>query len=589
MGVAAIVSDLLPATAWEGAPVDRVRARGRLVARSGARAHGALIGCARPLESDICAAMAAAAGPAPQLLCPPAAGETALVAEWDSCSLDGTRVTDLAAWRRIVADDRLSDVLGAFAVAWFDDRGHLHLARDAMGERGLYYVETPNGLLFASALHPLLASGCVDRRLDHEALCLYLACAYIPGPRSLVCGVRKLQPAEHLVVSPTGALSRSEFWTLPAEDLAAPLDEAAWAALLRTELEQAVMRRLTPGTPVAATLSGGLDSSLVVALLAALHDAPVATYSISFGQRYVHELEYSSLVARHCGTRHHVIEVPPRAVMHHLDEAISLGCDPVGDPLTVPNAVLFRAAAAHSPSVFNGEGGDPCFGGPKNQPMLLSEWFGVGADGESVTREQAYLLSYAKCYRDLPGMLQPDVFDAVAGGQIEAVFAPWFSDARWPSYLNKLMAINIACKGVHHILAKVDQLGRPFGVAPQSPLFDRRIVELSLRIPPGLKRRGAVEKYVLKQAVADLLPPEIPARAKSGMRVPVEPWFRGPLRRRARRRLLDGLAPHGLFNREYLELLAAGELGGWRPRCGLKTWMLLSLESWLRHHDIRCS
>jgi asparagine synthase (glutamine-hydrolysing) len=144
------------------------------------------------------------------------------------------------------------------------------------------------------------------------------------------------------------------------------------------------------------------------------------------------------------------------------------------------------------------------------------------------------------------------------------------------------MAINITFKAPFHILHKVDSVSAPFGAVARSPLFDRTIVEMAMSIPSQLKLRGSSEKYLLKQAVRDLLPPAIIERAKSGMLVPVEAWFKGPLSSVARERLLDGLAGFGLFERTYLERLLDGRLGALRPRRGVKIWLLLTLESWLR-------
>ena len=143
-------------------------------------------------------------------------------------------------------------------------------------------------------------------------------------------------------------------------------------------------------------------------------------------------------------------------------------------------------------------------------------------------------------------------------------------------------SINIRFKGGHHILPKVDALSFAFGVFPRAPLFDREVVELSMAIPPRLKLHGSTEKYLLKRAVRDLLPAAILERPKSGMLVPVEGWFQGPLLPAAKERLLDGLKPYGLFRRQYLERLLAGRLGGLRPRHGAKIWLLLTLEVWLR-------
>jgi asparagine synthase (glutamine-hydrolysing) len=144
------------------------------------------------------------------------------------------------------------------------------------------------------------------------------------------------------------------------------------------------------------------------------------------------------------------------------------------------------------------------------------------------------------------------------------------------------MALNVEFKGAHHILTKVDHLSRPYGVRPRSPLFDRQIVELALRMPARVKLKGPVEKYILKRAVADLLPREIVERPKSGMRVPVEAWLEGRFGRFARERLLDGLAPYSLVRPRYLEDLVKPGIAAPPPRRGAKTWLLLSLEAWLR-------
>jgi asparagine synthase (glutamine-hydrolysing) len=253
--------------------------------------------------------------------------------------------------------------------------------------------------------------------------------------------------------------------------------------------------------------------------------------------------------------------------------------DPIGDPLTVPNAVLFREIALESGVALNGEGGDPCFGGPKNLPMLLAQLYGDGGRREPV--ERSYLRAHHKCYDDLQAMLEPRAAEALAAEPLEADVTPFLGDPRWPRFVTQLMALNVAYKGPHHLLQKVDCQSFPFGVLPRSPLFDRHVVELAFRIPARLKLRGSTEKYLLKRAVEDLLPAEIVERPKSGMLVPIEAWFRGPLRREARERLLDGLAGRGLIRRGWLEDLLAGRLGGLRPRYGARIWLLLALEAWL--------
>ncbi len=525
-----------------------------------------------------------------------ARGDTAsesLVVDFDCCWFEDRLLRARAEWEAIVHSRRLGDVEGAFAIAWLGGSGNVSIARDAVGERTLYYAIVSNGFVFASTIQAILDTNLVSRTLHLPAVAAYLSYAYLPGRETLVQGISELLPGE-IVTYDRGTLSHDRHWTLPAA-VNSTSDETALRQELRSRLQFAVSRRLPHDEPVGIFLSGGLDSSLVVALACSLQTqfnrsssrepGAVKTYSLSFGPGYANELEFSSAVAQHCGTEHRLVELSPASVLQHLDEVIGMLSDPIGDPLTVPNAILFRAASSEVSTILNGEGGDPCFGGPKNLPMLLAELYGDGTNGAAdpiALRSRSYLRAHLKCFDELPQMLGPDVLDALSAAPLEAPLADYFRDSTGQSYIARLQAMNISFKGAHHILPKVDALSRPFGILPRSPLFDRRIVELSLSIPAPLKLRGSVEKYLLKEAVRDLLPTRIVDRPKSGMLVPVEAWFQGPLRPAAQERLLDGLAQYNLVRREYLERLLNGRLNGLRPRHGAKIWLLLTLEAWIR-------
>lgn len=511
------------------------------------------------------ARFARALGPQRQLL---AAPERLFVGDWDACHLAGSTVgmNDL---ELVARQGRLAEVEGAFALAWLEDDG-LHLARDPVGERGAYWARVAGGVAFASTLRPLLDGGIVPRTLNAGALPAYLSFGYLPGRETLVESVFELLPGQHLVFCADGVRDE-RIWRFPSED-GQREDEEVYRRRLRARLEQAVSRRLPAAGPVAATLSGGIDSSVVAALASRLHGDPISTVSLSFGRGIPNELEYASAVAAHCRTDHHVVELSPRVMMERFDATMAALSTPIGEPLTVANSLLFEAASERASVVLNGEGGDPCFGGPKNVPMILSDLYGGHL-------ERSYLVAHRKCFTELERMLDPDVLTA---GVLEAMVSPHLCDPRWSSLVNRLMAMNVTFKGGHHILPKVDQLSRPHAVLPRSPLFDRGVVDAALRMPADLKLRGTVEKYILKRAVEDLLPPEIVARRKSGMRVPVELWLQGKFDRFARERLLDGLAPYGIIRRSYLEELARPDKKLPPPRRGVKIWLLLSLEAWLR-------
>ncbi len=472
---------------------------------------------------------------------------------------------------------RFGDSDAAFALAVADADGLL-LARDPIGHRSLYWARRPDGAVrFSSSIHGVLADPLVPRHLDRLAVADYLAYSYVPGERTLVQAVRAVPAGAVVRFDATGHHTR-RFWQLPAVPQAFD-PEPQLRDQLRLALAAAVARALPDG-PVCATLSGGIDSSLVLALACRSRQAPVPCLSVSFGADHANELPFSSLVAAHLGACQHVVEVSTADIAAHFDQAVCALSEPNGDPLTVPNWLLFQRARELGGVVLNGEGGDPCFGGPKNAPMLLAAL--LGEDDDERGRQRDYLRAHQRLFDDFGDALHDDMRHAVADDRLPRELTPWFADPRYPGLIDQLMAINVVYKGAWHILPKVDHLGFVHGCRPRSPLFDRRVVELSMRIPSHLKRAGAVEKHLLKEAVRDLLPTAIIDRPKSGMLVPVEAWFAGPLRDFARPRLLDSLTSMRIVRRDWLERLSAYKLGGLRPRRGIKVWQLLTLEAWIR-------
>jgi asparagine synthase (glutamine-hydrolysing) len=466
--------------------------------------------------------------------------------------------------------------LGMIAVAiWDAGQQRLLLWRDGVGARTLYYAREGRTCWFASRLRTLRQTPLVSGHLSLTALRKYLTFSFVPSSETLWQEVRELRPGT--------ALSWPEeqtyvYWE-PVEtkwDLSKPIE--SYAENLRKLLEEAVQVRLPSSGAVGVYLSGGLDSSLVTALTARYAPESVHTYSIYFGDEYPHELKFAEIVAKHCGTRHQELEITPRQIKESLFETMAALDDPIGDPLTVPNFLLGRAAAQDTSLILNGEGADPCFGGPKNQAMILRELY-----GSAHSRETAYLRSYRKCYQDLPRLLTPQVQEALRDAEPqEALLTPFFTTPQMSSLLNRLMYINTNLKGADHILTKVNNLTTANGLLGRSPLFDRRIVEASFAIPPQYKLDGAIEKAVLKRAVSDLLPDSIINRPKSGMRVPVQGWFKKDLQCFARDLLLSRDAhTRPYFNRQVVRDWLNYEGAIW-PRYGAKLWLLLSLEVWLR-------
>jgi asparagine synthase (glutamine-hydrolysing) len=468
---------------------------------------------------------------------------------------------------------------GAFALAvWDREQQKLWLGRDRSGIRTLYYTTDGATRWVAPQLSAIASHH--STVLDLVALRDYLCCAFVPGERTLWQQVREVRPGNYMQL-PDG--TTQSYWHLQ-EHITQPDQPLEWHGdRLRSLLEQVVQEYLPSGEPVGAFLSGGLDSSCITALAAKFHNAPLHTYSIHFGANCPNELEFSSLVAQHCKTQHHILEITFKEMWDHLPQTMAALDDPIGDPLTVPNLLLGRLAARTVSTVLNGEGGDPCFGGPKNQPMLINALYSndLNSDGHSNTVQQdslqAYLTSFQKCAADLPQLLKPEIWAAV---QSEAsVFTPVLQSS--DRYLNRLMALNIQFKGADQILTKVNNLTRAAGIDGRSPLFDPRVVELSMTMPPDYKLSGVQEKAVLKQAVAALLPAAIIHRPKSGMMVPVQLGFRQHWRQ-ARSLLLSrhaAIAPYlnQALIRDWLDY--KGDTWG---RYGVKLWLLVSLEYWLQ-------
>lgn len=466
---------------------------------------------------------------------------------------------------------------GIFALAiWDKQKRELWIGRDRAGGRTLYYTVKDSTIWIAPRLKNL--SPYHSKELDLIALRDYLSCAFVPGERTLWQGVKELRPGKFIhFTDKFETHPQLTYWQPQTQVKNANKPIEYHSQKLRLLLDKIIPEYLPKNQPVGAYLSGGLDSSCITALIAKNHNHPVHTYSIHFGEKLPNELEFSNLVAQHCQTQHHILEITPDDMWNNLPITIANLDDPIGDPLTVPNYLLGKLAAEKVEVILNGEGGDPCFGGPKNKPMLLNSIYGFLQE-EQQDIVSSYLSSFQKCFGDLSKLLKPDIWEFVQK-QPYVFESDLNSDA---DYLNRLMLLNIKFKGADHILTKVNNMTRANNLIGLSPLFDQRIVELSLEIPPKYKLSGADEKAVLKQAVADLLPETILTRPKSGMMIPVNFWFRKIWQRRTKNLLLSkkaAIAPY--LNQDLIKDWLNYQGDTWR-RYGIKLWLLVSLEIWLQ-------
>jgi asparagine synthase (glutamine-hydrolysing) len=493
----------------------------------------------------------------------------------------GTAVVDVLDACRTAGPSAVHELPGEWIVA-VREASTLTVLRDAAGVRTAYWTVHDGRFVLAVEPKGALALPGVPRDLDAGAVAQFLAFSFVPGERCTLRDLREV-PAGHQVEVDlaTGAVRVVRWFCHEDVEPDDDPDECRHVAAVRHAVDRAVTRRVPTGQPVAAFLSGGLDSSVVVAAAAEVRrargDDPLVALSLHFGQDLPNEVPFARAVAARAVVEHRVVEVTDRALLPMLRRMVWHLDDPIGDPVTIGNFALAEAAAGIAPWVLNGEGGDPLFGGPKNLPMLLAHWYPSMVSGE---REAAYLATWRRAGEEIGTLLHPDLRREVDYERdVLDVVRPYFSAVKPVHFLNKLMVANMRLKGAHLILPKVDRLLGAYALTPLSPLFDVDVLRTSLRTPPRLKLRNGVEKWVLKRAYENALPREVVDRPKSGMRVPVHWWFRGELRREAKAMLSPrAVRRAGVFDPARVRDILRYRTG----RDGLRLWMLLTFELWRR-------
>lgn len=474
-------------------------------------------------------------------------------------------------------EEALKTLRGAF-VAAITDGTTLYLIRDGAGRRTLFYSVWQGQLYFAVEQKAITQLPGFPRSISHDGLARYLTYSFLPGKETMMENVFELPPGTWLRWQDGQA--NLEYW-FPFEKTTKvrPDDLPYWTSRIRDEVDAEIRQVLEREDKVGVFLSGGLDSSLITARVARLAGRQIPTYSIHFGKKYRNELPYARLIADRYHTDHHEVQVKPKGFLERLRKAIWHLDDPVGDPITVPNFELAHYAAPISPVIFNGEGGDPCFGGPKNIPMMLSQWYGI-PNQESLSKQ--YLASYRRGYRHLEKLLHPDHYQALNQRKALESYIDHYLKASHPkAFLEKLLTINIRLKGAHLILPKVERMLGAWQCQPVSPLFTEKMLCSTIEMSPKFKLQNGIEKYILKEAFRNDLPEEIILRPKSGMRVPVHYWFRGEMRKYARKLLAPKkLKETGLFNPDTVQDILRYDYEKGLDRFGLLLWMLLTFEIW---------
>ena len=491
---------------------------------------------------------------------------------------------------------------GMFAIAVWDSRTRqLTLVRDRLGIKPLYYAETPGGLLFGSELKSLIAHEHMERRIDYGAVREYLELMYIPAPRTIFEGVRKLLPG-HVAIWRDGRLTIRGYWDSRLEPADRPYADVREE--LEHELSESVRMRLVSDVPLGVFLSGGVDSSMITALMARQMGEPVKTFSIGFESETYNELDYARQVASHLETDHHEEVVQPDAIgllpklVWHYDE-------PFADSSAIPTYYVSRLARRHVTVVLTGDGGDELFAGYKHY-----RWLQKYATFDRIAgplrrpvfealrrlplplRHRAILRRLSKPLPDIQrealAAFTSELLDTVApappiGGQHDATkdYAQLWNSAGDVSFVEKLMYTDQKTYMVDDILTKVDRASMAVSLEARVPILDHRVCELANSIPLEMKlRAGGDSKHILKDMIRPWMPPGFFMDRKWGFGVPLVDWFRTDLRDYVRDRLLSRRArQRGILDPRGVERIIEEHQGG-RMQLMDQIWALLVLEEW---------
>ena len=476
-------------------------------------------------------------------------------------------------------EDFVQRLNGMFAFAiWERDSGRVLLGRDRLGIKPLYYAEIEGGMRFASALPALLAAGGVDTSIDPAALNHYLSFhAVVPAPHTLLAGVRKLPPGTLMRIEPDGRRSERRFWSLRYDRDAA--DEARsfedWTEILLDGLRGAVRRRLVADVPVGALLSGGVDSSLIVGLMAEAGVRDLRTYNVGFedvGGEKGNEFEYADIVAREFGTVHERIFVPESELLRRLPEAVEAMNEPMVSHDCIGFYLLSEAVSRHSKVVQSGQGADEVFGGYHWYPKLAGSADPV-ADYLAAFRDRDFE-EYARVVA--PSWLGVDASAAYVAASFNA---PGADDP-----VEKALRLDTTVMLVDDPVKRVDNMTMAFGLEARVPFLDHELVELAARIPARHKLAHG-GKGVLKEAARKVIPGAVIDRPKGYFPVPALKYLQGPVLERVRDALSSRSArERGLFRQDYVDMLLAEPGKHITPLRGSKLWQLGLLEWWLQTH-----
>jgi len=507
--------------------------------------------------------------------------------------------------------EMLESLSGMFAFALWDARTRsLLLARDRMGKKPLFFAELCSGLVFGSEMKAVLASGLVEREINPDGLSAFLSLNYVLAPQTVVKGIQQV-PAGHYLIWQNGEAAVRPYWAVPAPSLPEQPQEG-YEQKLHTILGDAVERRLMSEVPLGVLLSGGLDSSAVVALMAQRSKEPIKTFSIGFREKTYDELEYARLVAKKFNTEHHELIVESD-LYTILSDLIWILDEPFGDASAIPMYHLARFARSEVTVALNGDGADELFGGyPTLQadqlatsyrklpafvrravaamvdrlPVSLNKLsfdfkarqFVAGVEHDMA--QWHYWWRLITTEEEKTQLLTPDIQAECTEPSVCERFVETFHAAPMADPQSKHLHVDYKTWLANDILTKADRTTMGHSLEVRSPFLDHRVVAFASDLPYHYKVRRHETKYLLKRTMDEILPRRVIYRKKKGFNSPISIWFRGALRELLCETLHeDRLRDHGIFNAHTVSRLINEHLQGKRDN-GLRLWGLLSFQMW---------
>jgi asparagine synthase (glutamine-hydrolysing) len=503
-----------------------------------------------------------------------------------------------------------SRLRGMFAVVLWDSRKEkVLLARDRVGKKPLFYFADNRRILFGSELKAILAADSLPRVLDHQALSDYFSLGYIPAPKTIYRAVRKVLPGHYLEASASG-IRETSYWELSFGNVENRSEEE-WCELLRHELCEATRVRLMSDVPLGAFLSGGLDSSSVVAIMSHLMKRPVTTCSIGFEEQEYNEANFARQVAQQFHTDHHEEIIRPNA-LEILNKLVWHYDEPFADSSAIPTYYVSRAARRHVTVALGGDGGDESFAGYRRYvfdqwenrlrrfvPQLLrgavfgplGQWYPALAWAPRIFRAKATLQSLSRSplegYFNSISIFRPqektplftgDFHRTLAGYDSIDVLRYHYDRAGTDDLLSRIQYVDIKTYLPDDILVKVDRASMAVSLEVRAPLVDHRLIERAAAIPSPLKLNGRTGKLIFKKMMSSTLSDDILHRSKQGFAVPLDRWFRAELRDMAHDAIFFS-ADDGLLDRRFLKKIWDQHQ---QRRCDRSAhlWTVLMFQKW---------